>query len=291
MKGKEASSWNGIIKQIAAKINSGRHMNYVITLVTFLLLTNLGLSQETELKSSKAKAAVREYERKLEEVDKEIAKQLKDLEKSYQMKAELVRARYLSQLTEAMEEEARKVNLEEANKIKRVIDEAKKAEPQTLNQLMARAANKPARTTKTKKPKARIPKTAAEFQGHHYAIYTTKMTPRDAQIFAHSIGGHLARIESAEEDAFAYELIKTVNKNYGGNAPYVWIDGSDETNEGQWIFSDGKPLAYTNWYGNQPNQGDSLQNYIMINHGRSDGKGRWDDAASEKLCFLIEWDK
>ena len=63
-----------------------------IAILALLSLPTLGLSQETELKSSKAKAALREYERKLEEVDKEIAQQLKDLEKSYEMKAELIRA-------------------------------------------------------------------------------------------------------------------------------------------------------------------------------------------------------
>ena len=89
----------------------------VISLLTLLSFPTFGMGQDAELKSSKAKAAVREYERRLADVDKEFETQLAELEKSYQMKAELVRARLLSNLNEAMKEEARKVNLEEANKI------------------------------------------------------------------------------------------------------------------------------------------------------------------------------
>ena len=71
-------------------------------LIASLLLPTLGNCQDADLESSKAKAAVREYERKLEDVDKEYQKQLKDLEKSYQMKAELVRARLITNLNAAL---------------------------------------------------------------------------------------------------------------------------------------------------------------------------------------------
>jgi len=90
---------------------------WFVVLLATVAVPSLTVGQDADLKSSKAKAAVREYERKLADVDKEFETQLAELEKSYQMKAELVRARLLSNLNEAMKEEARKVNLEEANKI------------------------------------------------------------------------------------------------------------------------------------------------------------------------------
>ena len=104
---------------------------WFIAILIMALLPCLLQGQETELKSTKAKAAVREYERKVEDVDKEFEKQLKDLEKSYQMKSELIRARLITNLNAAMEEEARKINLEEANKIKGVIDETKEMKAST----------------------------------------------------------------------------------------------------------------------------------------------------------------
>ena len=175
---------------------------WFIAILIMALLPTFGIGQDAELKSSKAKAAVREYERKLEEVDKEFAKQLKDLEKSYQMKTELVRARLVSNLNKAMEEEARRVHLEEANKIKGVIDETKETAAPTFNSLMGRPDKQGAKTSKTKTPKVRIPKTAVKFNGHHYAVVPTGMTPHVASMYAKSFGGHVVRIESGQENEF-----------------------------------------------------------------------------------------
>jgi hypothetical protein len=100
-------------------------LKYYIPLLVAILLPGLAFCQEPELKSTKAKAAVRDYERKTEDVDKDFEKQLKDLEKSYQMKSEILRARLLSNLNAAMEEEARKINLKEANKINAEINRYK----------------------------------------------------------------------------------------------------------------------------------------------------------------------
>ena len=129
---------------------------WFIAISIVALLPSALCGQETELKSSKAKAAVREYERKLEEVDKEIAKQLKDLEKSYQMKAELVRARLLSNLNEAMEDEARRVNLEEANKIKALVESIEKAETNVIEKLIKETKKKHDTKTKTNGLEARL---------------------------------------------------------------------------------------------------------------------------------------
>ena len=258
----------------------------ITAIIASLLLPTLGIGQDAELKSAKAKAAVREYERKLEEVDKEIAKQLKDLEKSYQMKAELVRARLLSNLNEAMEDEARRVNLEEANKIKGVIDEAKKTEPLRLIGLMEQAGKKPTKTTKTKNPKVRIPTSAVKFNGHHYAVVSIPMTPNAAQIYAESLGGHLARIESPEENIFAYSLLKNLDFSY------FWIDGSDDIEEGKWVYSNGEPLIYTNWsdWRNQPDNRGSGEHHVILSKG-GDGTGIWEDQPPMRYWFIIEWDK
>jgi len=117
-------------------------MKYIITLLAIFVLSNLGLCQETELKSTKAKAAVRDYKRKIEDVDEDFGKQLKDLEKSYQMKSQILRARLLSNLNAAMEEEAKRVRLEEATEIKDLIKQRKEAEPPTLEELVSKTKQK-----------------------------------------------------------------------------------------------------------------------------------------------------
>ncbi|MCH2183235.1 MAG: hypothetical protein MK108_14645 [Mariniblastus sp.] len=239
------------------------------TLFALLSFPTFGLCQDTDLKSPKAKAALREYERKLEEVDKEIAKQLKDLEKSYQMKAELVRARLLSNLNEAMEEEARKVNLEEANKINAEIERRKAMPLPKLNALMAQAE---------KQPVLRIPKTALEFNGHHYAINTTPMTWHTARDYCQHHGAHLITIQTNKEFEFAKNLIPEP-------LGLVWVDGSDEAKEGVWTFSDGKKTLPPFWRPGEPNGGEK-ENVVCID--RNSGFG---DAPSErKRGFIMEWD-
>jgi hypothetical protein len=116
---------------------------WFIVLLAWSVCPCLVYGQEAELKSTKAKAAVRDYERKIEDVDEDFEKQLKNLEKSYQMKSQILRARLLSNLNAAMEEEAKRVRLEEANEIKELIKQRKEAKLPTLDQLKWKAAKKP----------------------------------------------------------------------------------------------------------------------------------------------------
>ena len=236
--------------------------------------------QETELKSSKAKAAVREYERKVEEVDKEIAKQLKDLEKSYQMKTELVRARLLSNLNEAMEEEARRVNLEEANKIKAVIDDKKEIAAPTINALMGRPDKQPGTTTKTKTPKVRIPKTALKFNGHHYAICTDPMTWHQAKVYCKAQGGHLASINTKQEFNF-------LDQTFFQRVSNLYLDGTDEQKEDEWVFSNGRRVDFSNIPLNR-----RKINGVQHHHHLTCLKGIiHDDPPGFRLPFIIEWDE
>ncbi len=236
--------------------------------------------QETELKSTKAKAAVREYERKLEDVDKDFAKQLKDLEKSYQMRAELIRARLITNLNEAMAEEARKINVEEANKIKGVIDDKKETAAPTLNALMERPDKQPATTTKTKTPKLRIPKAALKFNEHHYAICTDPMTWHQAKVYCKAQGGHLASINTKEEFNF-------LDQAFFQRVPNLYLDGTDEQKEDEWVFSNGRRVDFSNI----PVDRRKISG-VRHRHHLAWYKGIIrDDPPGFRLPFIIEWDE
>ena len=252
-------------------------MKTILTaIIASLLLPTFGICQDADLKSAKAKAAVREYERKLENFDKEFAKQLKDLEKSYQMKAELVRARLLSNLNEAMEEEARKVNLEEANKIKGVIDETKKAEPLTLNGLTEQAGRKPIKT-----PKVRIPKTAVKFEGNRYVVITNPMPVYYARLYADSLGGHVVRVDSEGEEMFCRDLM--ASRSVG----VTWLDACDGLTENDWINWNGQKASYFKWGAGEPGNSNRGEHAVLM-----DTNGYWNDCESDRrLPFIIEWDK
>ena len=98
---------------------------WFIVLLVWSVCPCLVYGQDTELKSVKGKAAIREYDKTTEELAKEYQKKLEDLDKEFRMKSELVKARLFTNLNEALTEEARKVNLEEANKINAEIERYK----------------------------------------------------------------------------------------------------------------------------------------------------------------------
>jgi hypothetical protein len=243
-------------------------LKYYIPLLVAILLPGLAFCQEPELKSTKAKAAVRDYESKIEDVDEDFEKQLKDLEKSYQMKSEILRARLLSNLNAAMEEEAKRVRLEEATEIKELIKQRKETELPTLNEL------------KWKVAKAKIPKTAVKFNGHHYAICTEQKTWHEARDYSESLGGHLARIESLDEMAFI--------ANLGGSIIGLFLDGTDENEEGIWMFSNGEPVDETEliWlHGKGPSNGFAQHHLCFWKRTVCDTE------AGGRVGFIIEWDK
>ena len=98
---------------------------WFIVLLVWSVCPCLVYGQDTELKSVKGKAAIREYDKTTEELEKEYQKKLADLDKEFRMKSELVKARLFTNLNEALTEEARKVNLPEANKINAEIERYK----------------------------------------------------------------------------------------------------------------------------------------------------------------------
>ena len=59
------------------------------------------------------------------------------------------------------------------------------------------------------------------------------------------LGGHLARVESLSENRFLWQLS-------GRRTMDWWVDGTDELQEGSWIFGNGEPLTFTNWESGQP---------------------------------------
>jgi hypothetical protein len=252
-------------------------MKYIITLLAIFVLSNLGLCQEPELKSTKAKAAVRDYERKIEDVDEDFEKQLKDLEKSYQMKSEILRARLLSNLNAAMVEEAKRVRLEEATEIKELIKQRKEAELPTLDQLIGRTEN-----TKVKK---RIPRDSLQFRGHHYYVVLQGAPWHVARRNAAEWGGHLLLIDSLEEHAF---IAAALNERSLRNLDF-WIDGTCEEDETTYLSFSRNKIDLKNCRLGGLDKADG-ENYLRLD-GTDD---RWtvnDTHPQYKNNFIIEWEK
>ena len=100
------------------------------------------------------------------------------------------------------------------------------------------------------------------------SLYTIVNGPSWTQAEANAvgIGGHLATLNSQEEDAFVWGTLRS----------YSWIGLTDRATEGQWRWITGERLTYSNWAPGEPNNGlgGGNQNYAWY---WDVYPGNWDD--------------
>ncbi len=119
-----------------------------------------------------------------------------------------------------------------------------------------------------------------EYGGSTYFCSTTSdYTWAQANALAAQHGGHLAIINSAGENNYiSTNMIATES----------WIGLSDEVSEGTFVWINGDPLTYSNWYSGEPNNthtDGSTADYVAI----TKSNGTWKDrAAHGKYEVIIE---
>ncbi|WP_435020889.1 family 16 glycoside hydrolase [Tundrisphaera sp. TA3] len=134
---------------------------------------------------------------------------------------------------------------------------------------------------------AAYPPGAASFQGHHYKAFPQQISWHAAQDRCRSMGGHLAIIESEEENRFVADLAR--NRQLDA----AWLGATDEKAEGRWTWVDGSPMTYANWESSalQPNNKGGIEHYAAL-LCRFDGS--WcdqpDDGLPEQPGYICEWD-
>ena len=235
-----------------------------------------------DIESPKVTALMTEFDQTIQAQRSASIQQIQEIEKGFQMREELIRARLISSLTEVMEQETKKVNLEEANRIKRYIEQLREAKTNfTPPPAKPNATSKPSDPKSSNRVKTRIPKTAAGFGNHHYAWVPQKLTWHMASQFAASQGGYLARVESADEMGFILQLC---NGKEG-----VWLDGSDAAEEGTWRFSNGELADWSLF--KMDSKFSRLRNVNGCNQILYFRDGLIDEYGSLRHSFIIEWDK
>ncbi|MBQ8431266.1 MAG: InlB B-repeat-containing protein [Clostridia bacterium] len=118
------------------------------------------------------------------------------------------------------------------------------------------------------------------YAGHLYQILSAEMDYEAAQAYCQSLGGHLATVETAEENAALYSYISR-----SGNI-FCALGGSDKDVEGTWVWVNGTPVPATNWATNEPNNASGAEHYLYFAEG---GYGTWNDTTWRNR-FLCEWD-
>ena len=130
--------------------------------------------------------------------------------------------------------------------------------------------------------------------GHSYELFTTPKNFADAQATAIAMGGYLATVTSAAENAFISGTILPLGNNawIGGFQNHASLSYSEPAGGWEWVT--GEPFAYTNWVNisccHEPgNTGGNEDNLAMSNS--PDRVGMWFDInGGAQLGFVVEKD-
>ena len=79
------------------------------------------------------------------------------------------------------------------------------------------------------------------FQGHTYQFFGASMSWTDAENMCVEMGGHLASVNSIEEQSFLMCLTDSAS------IENIWIGGYYDTLTNQWKWTDNSDFSYTNW--------------------------------------------
>ena len=103
--------------------------------------------------------------------------------------------------------------------------------------------------------------------GHIYYLLSAQ-TWSNSQAEAVSLGGHLATVNDADEDAW---LWSTFGQPSSFGNIHLWIGLNDATVDGTFAWVSGAPVTYTNWGVGEPSgsSGGVKQDYVADSSSRS----------------------
>uniref|UniRef100_A0A8C6SS91 C-type lectin domain-containing protein n=1 Tax=Neogobius melanostomus TaxID=47308 RepID=A0A8C6SS91_9GOBI len=101
-----------------------------------------------------------------------------------------------------------------------------------------------------------------------------------AEKSCNNLGGNLASIRNYWENVFISGLI---------DGP-AWLGGHDMVQDGVWMWTDGSPWDYTNWWHGEPNNYGGIEDGLEINaYGPADTF--WNDnLSSRKMGYICAYD-
>lgn len=123
------------------------------------------------------------------------------------------------------------------------------------------------------------PDDAVMLGGHCYLFSNTVLRWHEAKVLCELLHGHLACIESNEEQKVVVQYLH--------DRP-SWLGGTDEDVEGQWKWVNGSPFTYTSWGSGQPDNAGGVENWL-----HTYGSGIWNDTSegiTYSFGFLCEWE-
>ena len=95
--------------------------------------------------------------------------------------------------------------------------------------------------------------------GHWYQRLELPMTWTDADAACRALGGHLATIDSAEENHWVH--------GWFAQTFVCWL-GAHRGDDGQWQWVTGEPFTWTNWAGGEPSDTGGEEKYLNFGSSR-----------------------
>jgi len=113
--------------------------------------------------------------------------------------------------------------------------------------------------------------------GHRYTLVSTQYW-HEAEAQAVTLGGHLASINSQQENDWVYNVVI-----YPITGLSVWIGLYQEPGQGEpnggWGWTSGEPLVFTNWLEGEPNNGGGVENFGEYFYQT----GKWNDTSNQVI--------
>ena len=131
------------------------------------------------------------------------------------------------------------------------------------------------------------------FNGHYYQVFEPdSITWEDAKQRCEQMGGYLATITSAEEQAFVDSLIENSGKNG------LWLGAYRQQSDAEFVWLTGEPFQFTNWSAGQPDYTSRREDMLMLYTYHNSQFGKWNDLTNEgwydvparKMGYICEWD-
>jgi len=104
---------------------------------------------------------------------------------------------------------------------------------------------------------------------HCYAVVETPADWASARTVCAALGGDLASITSAAENAFVAAQV---------TPSAVWLGGTDAAVEGTWTWSNGDAFGYSNWNTGEPNDAGTGEDCNAMYGPATTHAGLWNDA-------------
>jgi hypothetical protein len=145
---------------------------------------------------------------------------------------------------------------------------------------------------------SQIPSDSLSFGTSRYAYFSETVTWQEAKLKAERLGGHLATVTSAAEDAW---VIANFESKVSPGKKQFWIGAKQENPSQPWRWVTGEPFSFVQWAPSEPNnaKGTDLKSIppYMLGYLVQGGRMGWNDFSESQanwrdviVGYLVEWD-